>query len=162
MDNIKKTVSTTEVPKNFPKGHIMLNNDDKISKVPDLIKLTGQIIEFIEYIEQPEMRKMAKENNMMFKQHVESKFEDFTLDYYSIYRMLIDSEEKRAENIERLFKMIDRLKDVESGKSNMDKEFMRVREELAEEYLYPKFGGKSGFQKAMDDDLKKGKFSKNK
>jgi hypothetical protein len=159
MDNIKKKVGTSEIPKEFPKGHIMLNND-KESKIPDITKLTGQIIEFIEYIEQPEMKKFAKENNMMFKQHVENKFEDFTLDYYSIYKMLADNEEKRADNIDKLFNMLSRLKDVETGKSNVEKEFMKVREELAHEFLYPQFGGKKGFEKAMEEDLKKNKKSK--
>ncbi len=156
MDNIKKTVGTSEIPKEFPKGHIMINNE-KESKIPDITNLTGQIIEFIEYIEKPEMKTFAKENNMMFKQHVESKFEDFTLDYYSIYKMLVENEEKRAENLDKLFNMISRLKDVETGKSNVEREFMKVREELAQEYLYPKFGGKKEFEKAMEKDLKKNK-----
>ena len=56
--------------------------------------------------------------------------------------------------------MISRLKDVETGKSNVEKEFVKVREELAQEYLYPKFGGKKGFEKAMEEDLKKNKSSK--
>lgn len=156
MDNIKKTVKTSEMPKELSKGQIMLNNDRE-SKIPDIINLTGQIIEFIEYIEKPEMKELSKSNNMMFKQHIENKFEEFTLEYYSIYKMLIDNEEKRAENIDKLFNMISRLKDIENGKSNVEKEFVKVREELAQEYLYPKFGGKKGFEKAMEADLKKNK-----
>jgi hypothetical protein len=74
--------------------------------------------------------------------------------------MLADNEEKRADNIDKLFNMLSRLKDVETGKSNVEKEFMKVREELAHEFLYPQFGGKKGFEKAMEEDLKKNKKSK--
>lgn len=154
MENLKDKTSITDAPKNLPKGSIMMNTKRE-GGMPDILKLTGQIIEFIEYIEKPDIKLMAKENNMMYKQHLENKFEEFTLDYYSIYRMLVDNENERSQNIDRLFKMIDRLKDVETGKSNVDREFMKVREELAEQYLYPKFGGKDGFQKAMDKDQKK-------
>jgi hypothetical protein len=149
----KYKMEVSKMPKNLPKGSIMLNNDRE-NKIPDLIKLTGQIIEFIEYIETPEAKNMAKENKMLYKHHLENKFEEFTLEYYSIYKMLVENENERAENIERLFKMIDRLKDVESGKSNVDREFIKIREELAQDYLYPQFGGREAFQKALSKDLK--------
>ncbi len=154
MENLKDKASiSTNIPKNLPKGSIMINNE-RSSELPDLIKLTGQIIDFIEYIEMPSIKQMAKENNMIYKQHLENKFEEFTLDYYSIYRMLVDNEQERSQNIEKLFKMIDRLKNIEIGQSNVEKEFIQVREELAEEYLYPKFGGKNEFQKALEKDPK--------
>ena len=156
MENLKEKTTITETPKTLPKNSIMLNTKRE-GGMTDILKLTGQVIDFIEYIELPDIKLMSQENNMMYKQHLENKFEEFTLEYYSIYKMLVDNENERAQNIEKLFKMIDRLKDVESGKSNVDKEFIKIREELAEEYLYPKFGGKNGFQKAMDLDAKKKK-----
>jgi len=164
MDNIKKKVVTSQIPKEFPKNHIMLNNDDenKESKIPDITNLTGQIIEFVEYIEQPEMKNLSKENNMKYRQHLETKFEDFSLEYYSIYKMLVDNEDKRAENLDKLFNMLTKLKNVEMGKSNVEKEFVKVRDELANEYLYPKFGGKQQFEKAMAEDLKNNKNKKSK
>ncbi len=154
MENLKDNTKLTEVPKSFQKGHIMLNNERE-GGMPDVTKLTGHIIEFIEYIEQPDIKKMAQDNMMMYKQHLENKFEEFTLEYYSIYKMLVDNEKERAQNIEKLFKMLDRLKDVETGRTTVEKQFMQVREELAEEYLYPKFGGKDQFQKALEKDMKK-------
>ena len=162
MDNIKKKVATSEIPNEFPKGHVLLNNNDenRESKIPDITNLTGQIIEFVEYIEQPEMKNFSKENNMMYKGHLETKFEDFSLEYYSIYKMLVDNEDKRAENLDKLFNMLSKLKDIEMGKSNVEKEFVKVRDELANEYLYPKFGGKQQFEKAMEADLKNNKKSK--
>ena len=154
MENLKDKTTVTDMPKSLPKGSIMMNMN-RDGGLPDLIKLTGQLIEFIEYMEQPDIKLMAKENMMIYKQHLENKFEEFTLEYYSIYKMLVDNENERSQNIEKLFKMIDRLKDVEAGNTNVEKEFIHVREELAKEYLYPKFGGKTGFQKAMEKDAKK-------
>ncbi len=149
----KHKMEVSKMPKTLPKGSIMFNNDRE-NKLPDLINLTGKIIEFVEYIELPDIKKMAQENKMLYKNHLESKFEEFTLDYYSIYRMLVDNDDERAQNIDRLFKMIDRLKDVESGKSNVDREFLKIREELAQDYLYPQFGGRDAFEKALSKDMK--------
>jgi hypothetical protein len=149
----KHKMEVSKMPKTLPKGSIMLNNDRE-NKIPDLINLTGQIIEFVEYIELPDIKKMAQENRMLYKTHLENKFEEFTLEYYSIYKMIVDNDGERAQNIDRLFKMIDRLKDVESGKSNVDREFMKIREELAQDYLYPQFGGKTAFEKALSKDIK--------
>jgi hypothetical protein len=151
MEHLKPTVEN--MPKNLPKGHIMMNND-RTGGMPDLVKLTGNIIEFIEYIETPSVKEMAKENKMTYKLHLENKFEEFTLDFYSIYKMLVDDETNRNRNLEKLFNMIDKLKDVEAGKTNVEREFFKVREELAQEFLYPQFGGKEKFQKALEKDAK--------
>jgi hypothetical protein len=91
---------------------------------------------------------------MTYKLHLENKFEEFTLDFYSIYKMLVDDETNRNRNLEKLFNMIDKLKDVEAGKTNVEREFFKVREELAQEFLYPQFGGKEKFQKALEKDAK--------
>jgi hypothetical protein len=149
----KHKMEVSKMPKTLPKGSIMFNNDRE-NKIPDLINLTGQIIAFVEYIELADIKKMAQENRMLYKNHLENKFEDFTMDYYSIYRMLVDNDDERSQNINRLFKMIDRLKDVESGQSNVDREFLKIREELAQDYLYPQFGGKDAFQNALSKDIK--------
>ena len=44
-----------------------------------------------------------------------------------------------------------------NNKKNIELEFFRIREELAEEYLYPQFGGKDKFVKAFNEDKKKKK-----
>lgn len=138
---------------NLPKNSIVLNNE-RVNQLPDVAKLTGMLIEFIEYIEEPSIKALALENEIVYKQHLENKFEEFTLEYYTIYRLLVDNENERASNVDKLFKMIDRLKKIESGESNYDNEFMQVREELAEEYLYSKYGSKTNFQKAMNKNRK--------
>ena len=143
---------------NLPKGSIVVDNtQDKVEGLPNLAQLTKQIIEFIEYIELPEVKEMALNNNMIYKQHLENKFENFTLEYYSIYRMLVDDDKNRANNIESLFKMIDRLRLVELGKSSVDVQFDSIKNELSEKYLYPQFGGKDGFVKAMSKSEKRKK-----
>lgn len=138
---------------NLPKNSIVLNNE-RVNQLPDVAKLTGMLIEFIEYIEEPSIKALALENEIVYKQHLENKFEEFTLEYYTIYRLLVDNENERASNVDKLFKMIDRLKKIESGESNYDNEFMQVREELAEEYLYSKYGSKTNFQKVMNKNRK--------
>ena len=153
IDDLKKNASVSGVPNVLPKGSIMLG--DRQQGLPDLAKLTQQIIEFIEYIEMPAIKEMEKENKIIFKQHIENKFEDFTLDYYSTYKMLMDDPQNRAKNLEKLFNFINVAKNIEKGQTTVEQEFTKIREKLAEEYLYPQFGGKMAFQKAFEKDQKK-------
>jgi hypothetical protein len=152
MENIKKSVTTINEPTTFSRGEVMLN-EKKEQNTSNIVNLTKQIIDFVEYLEKPEIKELAK-NHGQFTNHIETKFEDFTLEYYSIYKMLLD-EKNRSDNLEKLFNMITQISKIDEGKSNYNKEFNKVRETLAEEFLYPKFGSKENFQKAMSKTNKK-------
>lgn len=116
--------------------------------IPDIAQLTGTIIEFVEYLSQPQVIEMSKGDEVAYKQHLENKFEDFSLKYYSIFRMLLE-EKNRAENLNKLISMMEILKNIKDGKKDHDKEFEKFKEERAEEYIYPQFGGKNNFQRVL-------------
>jgi len=145
LSDMAKNMRIAEQPQTRTAGEIRL--PERTGGIPDLVKLTGMIIEFVEYIETPEMKTFAQQNKMMFRNHLEEKFDEFTLEFYSIYKMLVDDEAHRSNNLDRLFNMIRRLQNMEKNNSNVDKEFVKVQEQLAEEYLYPQFGGKNEFYK---------------
>ena len=151
--NIKdvKTVNANEAM-NDPNG-IYLDFDS--NNIPDLCSLTNDIITFLEYIITPEMQKLENENKDAFSKHLENKFSDFTLNYITIYKMLLDKD-KREENTMKLLNLIEILKEVKKGSKNMESEFDKFKETLNEEYIYSKFGGKENFEKKIKErSLKK-------
>ena len=160
LKSLRESAVVENIPQesDLPRGSIMMG--ERQQGLPDLSQLTGQIIEFVEYLEMPAIKEMEKENKTVFRQHIENKFEDFTLNYYSTYKMLMDEPHNRAKNLEKLFNFISMAKNIERGNSTIDREFVKVRENLAEEFLYPQFGGKMAFQKAFEADQKKNKKNK--
>jgi len=126
-------------------------------QIPDLSDLTGQLIVFLEYIHTDEMEQLESKSKEEFIKHLEDKFSEFALKYITVFKMLIEKE-SREENIVKLLNLFEILKEVKSGKRNMEAEFNNFKESLAEEYVYPKFGGKKKFeQKIKKRALKKQK-----
>lgn len=122
--------------------------------IPDLANLTKQIIEFLEYINTPDMQKMQDEEPRAFELHLESKFEHFAENYYSTFKMLIDKKD-RIKNVEKLMQMISMIKKVKDGQKSYDSTFNQIKEDLAEEYIYSKYGGKDNFEKQLMQNKKK-------
>ncbi len=116
--------------------------------IPDLNNLTSEIVNFLEYVGSDEMVKLENLDPKNFELHLESKFENFTLKYMNVYKMLLNKNEREC-NLAKLLKLIDILKDVKNGNKNMEQEFGKFKESLAEEYVYPKFGGKDKFEKKI-------------
>lgn len=142
IDNI----STVDGNDRDPNG-IYLDNYNK-EGIPDLVNLTRDVVRFIEYIGTEEMEKMENEDELKFCAHLESTFPDFTLKYISIYKMLLDKK-NREDNLIKLLNLFKILRDVQAGNRNIDSEFDNFKEDLAREYVYPKFGGKTEFEKKI-------------
>lgn len=149
VDNVGM-VSSDEV--NNDQNGFILNMD--LTKIPDLHKLTSTIIEFLEYINTPEMERLEQSDKTAFEKHLEHKFENFTVCFTTIYKMLLNKSE-RNENLTKLMDLIETLKKVQSGEKNMDVEFDNFREQLSEQYVYPKFGGKEQFEKNIEKRARK-------
>ena len=139
-------ISTVEGDERDPNG-IYLDRCNK-EGIPDLAELTKQIVKFIEYIGTEEMEKLEQEDNLTFCTQVESTFPDFTLKYISIYKILLDKE-TREENLVKLLDLFQILRSVKAGTRNIDREFDTFKETLAKDYVYPKFGGKTEFEKKI-------------
>lgn len=155
------SITTIEGEERDPNG-IYLDRCNK-EGIPDLVELTKQIVKFIEYIGTEEIEKLEKEDNDKFCAQVEATFPDFTLKYMSIYKMLLDKE-NREENLVKLLNLFKILRDVKAGSRNIDREFDTFKENLAQDYVYPKFGGKTEFEKKIKAraDKKQRKASKKK
>lgn len=170
MENFKEIMDSIKVEDGLFTEDDMMNDKSAVSmdmkkdEIVDLEKLTGDLMEFLEYISKPEMKEMETQDHTAYVRHLENKFEKFSLDQINTFKMITSYDEKKSQeenhtirdqNITRLLGMIEILVDVKAGKRDMNTEFSNLRENLNEEYIYPQFGGKTNFEKEMTKRNKK-------
>lgn len=109
--------------------------------IPDIDLLTETIVHILEYILEPEMVVLENTNKDLFDKKVEEKFSDFSLNYYSTFKMLLDKED-RNNNIKKLLDMFSKLNEIKKGNLDIHEETEKFGEQQNEIYVYPKFGGK--------------------
>lgn len=100
------------------------------------------------------MIELEKSNYPEYMKKIEDRYKDFSLKYMSTFTMLLDRE-NRVKNMERLLLLIETLKEIKYGNRDKDIEFNKFKESLANEYIYPKFGGKRAFEHKMRNGKKK-------
>jgi hypothetical protein len=119
--------------------------------IPDLEKLTNNVLDFIEFINKPETIKLKAESTGNYNYIINEKFADLPL---SMIKLLSDTE-NRAKNLEKVLDMITMLRSVKNGQKSFgdaENEFMEKR---SEEYLYPAFGGRDNFYRIAEENKKK-------
>lgn len=121
--------------------------------IPNLEKLLENIQNLLEDIESEPMQKLAKVNKKEFEKIITHKYfqgQDVPL---KIVNLML--EEERYENLEKLLDMLDRLKDVQQGKLEINNAYKQFSEKLNETYVYPVHGGKEKFEKKMAETATK-------
>jgi hypothetical protein len=124
--------------------------------IPDLEKLTNDVLGFIDFIDKPEIREIKETNTGQFNFFVNEKFPNLPL---SMIRLLTDYE-NRSQNLEKILDMINLLRSVKTGERSLENAENEFVEKRAEEYLYPSFGGKDNFYKIAEENKKKNKNKK--
>lgn len=97
------------------------------------------------------LRKIAKKKKEEFGTRIYSK-------YNSILPMKIISlmiEQERDDNLNELLDLFDRLKQVKSGRLDINDAADSFGEKLRNKYVYPKFDGKENFEKMMENAKEK-------
>lgn len=123
----------------------MEDKEMKSEMIPDIVILTGRIIELLKLMDNTEMMILEKGNNNEYTNIILSQFEDLP---YSIIKLLLERNE-RENNVGRLINMLNILKNVKSGEQDINEAYNKYSEQLNEEYIYPKFGGKNNFEKEI-------------
>jgi hypothetical protein len=118
--------------------------------IPDLVELTNKALEFIEFEDKQETQELKKNDRGHYNYIVEQKFGTMPL---SMIRLLTDSD-NRKENLQKLLDMIQLLKNIKEDKTTFEKAENDFFEKRAEEYLYPKFGGRDNFYKIAEENKK--------
>jgi len=118
------------------------------SDIPDLEKLTDDLLGFIDFIDKPDIRKLKESNKGQFNFLINEQFPNLPL---SMIRLLSDYE-NRSQNLEKILDMINLLRTVKKEEKSLENAENEFVEKRAEEYLYPAFGGKENFYKVAEEN----------
>jgi hypothetical protein len=145
-----KLLTEEEMKKNMEKngGTQMKMTKDAI---PDLKQLTTRVLEILELSDTEDMINLENTQKNKYIQLFNEKFLDVP---YSILKLLLDRE-RREENLSKLLEMFAMMHDIKDNKLDLEEAYDNYSEKLREEFIYPKFGGKEGFEKKMMEDFKK-------
>jgi hypothetical protein len=125
----------------------------------DIKYIIDSITNIIEFISTDEMFKLKEENKTEYEQIIYEKFKDFSGRYFSLFNIILDGE---LNSLSHLVMMLNTLCMVKTKKISMDEAYAHIREELANQYIYPQFGGKKNFEKTLKERSKKKNHKKNK
>lgn len=143
----KKLYSFDDI-KNDPDAEVM---DMKPAAIPNIENITARVVEMLDFMNTPDMSEMEISDNVKFYQIITSKFEDLP---FSIIKLLLEKE-NRGENIGKLLEMFDILQNVKYGNRNIEDAYNNYKENLNEQFIYPKFGGKTEFERKMAKKARK-------
>lgn len=146
--NFDKKLYTEQDIKNDPSAEVV---DMTAESIPDIEDLTSKVVDFLQFIDDPDMIEMEKTDNVKYFQMVNSSFESLP---YSIIKLLTERE-NRDVNLEKLLDMFAIMQTIKNGEKNISSAFTDYKETLNEEYVYPKFGGKAEFERKMDKKKRK-------
>lgn len=126
--------------------------------IPDIEKLIDSVITFLQYINTEEMQKMEIADPHAFEKHLDNKFSEFTLRYYTVFKLLLDKP-NRENNVARMLEIFQNLNRVKNSEKTMDRAYDEFIDEVNDEFIYSKYGGKDNFEKEM---IKQNKLKQNK
>jgi hypothetical protein len=152
--NIKVKGKVTKPVNDPANGKFVLDSPDYNGKteVPNMEFLTSQLVEILSYVNSDSMNEMRKTDKTGFKTHIQNKFHDFSDKYYTLLEMILNDD---VNDITPLLKMLSIFSKTTSDK--LDSQFETYRESVAEQYLYPSFGGKEQYAKKMKEEEKMAK-----
>lgn len=116
--NIKEHTVVTEDELNKTQGFTYdFGENDKMSAetLPNANDVLDQVIQILECMDTPEMKELRKTNQALFEQTMEEKFEQFSFQYYSIFKMILS-----GEDITPLFKMLEIINKVNVGRCTFE------------------------------------------
>jgi len=122
-----------------------VKNNAKLKYVIDTLT------DIFDFISSDEMIVMYGEDKEKYAQTLRGKYPEFSENYYSLFSVILDGE---LDTMSHLVMMIKTLCMVDSGSITMDTAYTNIREDLANHYIYPQFGGKKNFEKTIKERSK--------
>jgi len=124
-----------------------------VSAIPNVVELSNQMIEFLEFYDRTDIVKMRKTNYANYLNLMYEKFNNMPASMIS----LLSDEKNRAQNLTKLIEMLETLGKVKNGEKNLEEVRDEFIEQNNEQYFYPAFGGKE--QLIKDIESKGGKIN---
>lgn len=91
------------------------DDENPSGNVGNVDQILDQVINILENMNTSEMKTLRETNYPLFEQTMEDKYKDFSYNYYSVFKMVIS-----GEDITPLFKMLEVLSSVKSGKRSFE------------------------------------------
>jgi len=111
------------IPKPKPGQTVLKYNTDLPVSLPDVPSILVQIRELLEFLNTDEMIKMKNEKKQEeYEAYIEDKYPNFTLRYYSVYKMLLS-----GKDLTMLWKMLASIIAVQEGKTTIEKVEKKIR-----------------------------------
>ena len=141
----------------------LFNRKPSVDAIPDLDVLTTHVYDIIEYLEQPETKKLIKKDDSIVMNYLNNKYADSVP--LGIIRLLME-EDERQNTLEILTNMFQTLLDAKKGKTTIEDAEMKIFEtdknSINNRYIYSKNGGsKEEFEKLLSKEIMKENASKN-
>lgn len=137
-----------------PNAEFVGGSEASIDAIPDIEKLTENILEILEYLDQPEVKKLCETNESLIRIQLINKYADCVpLKFIDLF-MDKDTEHKQ-ESIERTLRWLEALARAKSGEGDFETICQELVEEVNERYAYSKYGGKKQFEEALRKELSK-------
>ena len=157
---IQGRVSANDLRKNLKPDEIILdapNYDNSKAEIPNMEFLTNQLIDILSYANTDQMNDMRMKDKDGFKAHMRHKYQQFSDKYYGLLEMILNDEVSDITPLLKMFEIFQQSTDKTVGNK-----FDTYRESVAEQFLYPSFGGKAQYESKMKDAEKKAKKKANK
>lgn len=122
-----------------------LMNMDMSVNIPDINKLTLDIINVLEYMKRNDMKELRNTNFSEYEYRIENEFPDFVNCFYSIFKMLIAGDQK----IENLQLMLKSLGSVNQNKMSFDDARNSVSKVINNQYVDPILNNKNVHKKRL-------------
>ena len=116
-----------------------------INDIPNLTKLTENILKIVQFLTKPEIAKEMKYNRTQIKMKLNNEYADSVP--YSIISILC--EDNLDANVTRLLDMIEKINCAKQGKFTLDSIAHNITDGLSNEFVYSKFGSKENFEKEI-------------
>jgi hypothetical protein len=112
----------------------IMDSTASVDAIPDLNLLTRYVYEILQYLENPETKRVMSLNPSSVQLYLNSNYTDKVP--YSIITLLLD-EKNRVENVSELLKMFEQLNKAKQGKISLSEAEKTVAERINKRYLSP-------------------------
>jgi hypothetical protein len=139
---------------NDPNAEVMEKGEASIDAIPDLDVLTAKIVEILEYLELPEVKKVCEKDDSIIRMSLINKYADSVpLNFIDLF--MDKDEEHKQESIERTLIWIEQMAKVKAGEADLEEVSKSLVDEVNQRYVYSKYGGKENFEKTLRKELAK-------
>jgi len=151
-NGIKVDMVDMQEAMNDPNAQVMGSGEASVDAIPDLEVLTNKLLEILEYLEQPEVKKICETNDSLIRIQLINQYADSVpLKFIDLF--MDKDEDHKQESIERALGWIESLARIKAGEVDLETESKRMVEEVNKRYVYDKYGGKENFEKELRKEL---------